>query len=80
MLLLDSSGIDMVGKNIGYNWFSFALTYDDIDYTYGDNRRIWQGMYNQIYSANNVAKSVAADTENPQLQGYLAPVSYTHLY
>ena len=31
MLLLDSRGIDMVGKNIGYNWFSFALTYDDID-------------------------------------------------
>lgn len=72
MLLLDSRGIDMVGKNIGYNWFSFALTYDDIDYTYGDNRMIWQGMYNQIYSANNVAKSVAADTENPQFQGYLA--------
>ena len=72
MLLLESRGIDMVAENIGYNWFGFALTYDDIDYTYGDNRMIWQTLYNQIYSANNVAKTVDPETENAQLQGYLA--------
>lgn len=72
MLLLDTRGIDVVEQNIGYNWFGYALTYDDIDYTYGDNRMIWQTMYNQIYSANNVAKTVDSETENAQLQGYLA--------
>lgn len=72
MLLLESRGIDMVAENIGYNWFGYALTYDDIDYTYGDNRMIWQTLYNQIYSANNVAKTVDPETENAQLQGYLA--------
>lgn len=72
MMLLDTRGIDMVSQNIGYNWFGYALTYDDIDYTYGDNRMIWQTMYNQIYSANNVASTVDAETTDTQLQGYLA--------
>ena len=72
MLLLESRGTDVVEENIGYNWFGFALTYDDIDYTYGDNRMIWQTLYNQIYSANNVTKTVDPETDNAQLQGYLA--------
>ena len=72
MLLLDSRGIDMVEENTGYNWFGFALTYDDIDYTYGDNRMIWSTLYNQIYAANNVTGSVDPETTDPTSQGYLA--------
>lgn len=72
MILLDSRGIDMVQDVLGYNWFSNAVNYDDIDYTYADNRLIWQTLYNQIYAANNVVASVDAETEDVTLQGYLA--------
>lgn len=72
MLLLDSRGVDMVEENTGYNWFSFALTYDDIDYTYGDNRMIWCTLYNQIYAANNVVATVGMEPTDAVSQGYLA--------
>lgn len=72
MLLLDSRGVDMMQENTGYNWYSYALTYDDIDYTYTDNRLIWQTFYNQISSANSVCSTVDAETEDATLQGYLA--------
>ena len=72
MLLLDSRGVDMVEENIGYNWFGYALTYDDIDYTYGDNRMIWGTLYNQIYTANNVVQTVGMEPSDAVSQGYLA--------
>lgn len=72
MILLDSRGIDMVQTYIGYNWFWYAVSYADCDYTYADNRLIWQTLYNQIYTANAVTKSVDAETTDPTLQGYLA--------
>ena len=72
MLLLDSRGVDMCQDNTGYNWYSYALTYDDIDYTYTDNLLIWQTLYNQIYTANAVASTVDAETDDETLMGYLA--------
>lgn len=72
MLLLDSRGIDMVEENTGYNWFGYALTYDNIDYTYGDNRMIWCTLYNQIYAANNVVATVGMEPTEAVSQGYLA--------
>lgn len=72
MLLLDARGTDVVAKNIGYNWYRNALTYEDIDYTYADTRLIWQTLYNQINSANLVTASISGDPTDPTLQGYLA--------
>lgn len=72
MILLDSRGIDMVQSYTGYNWFWYAVNYSDCDYTYADNRLIWQTLYNQIYSANAVASTVDPETTDATLQGYLA--------
>ena len=58
MLHLESRGVDMVSDNIGYNWFNFSLTYDNIDYTYGNNREIWGTLYNQIKMAEEEMYSV----------------------
>ncbi|MGI6223055.1 MAG: RagB/SusD family nutrient uptake outer membrane protein [Prevotella sp.] len=71
MLHLESRGVDMVSDNIGYNWFGFSLTYDNIDYTYGNDREIWGTLYNQIYAANAVTATVDSATTDPTLQYYL---------
>lgn len=72
MLHLETRGVDMVSDNTGYNWFGFDLTYDNIDYTYGNNREIWNTLYNQIYAANAVVKTVDASTTDATLQYDLA--------
>lgn len=72
MILLDSRGIDMVQTYIGYNWFWYAVSYADCDYTYADNRLIWQTLYNQIRTANNVMASADAETTDATMQGYMA--------
>lgn len=72
MLHLESRGVDMVSDNIGYNWFGFSLTYDNIDYTYGNDREIWGTLYNQIKAANAVCATVDSATTDSKLQYYLA--------
>lgn len=72
MLHLESRGVDMAQDNTGYNWYSFSMTYDNIDYTYSDHLNIWCTLYNQIYTANAVAATVDIETEDETLMGYLA--------
>lgn len=72
MLHLDCRGVDMVSNNVGYNWFGFSVTYDNIDYTYGNNREIWGTLYNQIRAANNVLVSVDSAATDAQSQYYMA--------
>lgn len=72
ILLLESRGVDMAQDNTGYNWYSYSLTYDNIDYTYADNVNIWCSLYNQIYAANNVCDMISDDTEDETSMGYLA--------
>lgn len=80
MLHLDTRGVDMVSKDLGYNWFGFSLTYDNVDYTYGNDREIWGTFYNQILACNSLAKQVDPDTDNPELQYYLAQALGTRAY
>ncbi len=72
MMGMDSRGTDMVCTDIGYNWFTSYLTFEDLDNTYVLTYNFWNTMYNQIYSANAVAKTIALDTEDKTLQYYLA--------
>lgn len=72
MLILESRGVDMVSEDIGYNWFSAPLTYSDVNYTNNSNKIIWQTLYNQIRSANDVTAKVDATTTNKQYQFNLA--------
>lgn len=71
MMHLESRGVDMVSEDIGYNWFGYSLTYDNIDYTYGNDREIWNTLYNQIYAANAVLETIDSATTDATQQYYL---------
>ena len=72
MLYMDSRGIDLVGMNTGYNWFSYGMPMTDRALTHYINSNTYRTIYNQIYTANNVASIIPADTDDPTLQFYLA--------
>lgn len=72
MMLLDSRGVDLVGMDVGYNWFSYGFDLTDRAYTHVATRMIWGNMYKQIYAANQVAATVDAETEDGTLQFFLA--------
>lgn len=73
MLFMDSRGRDLVSPNIGYNWYQDCLTLVDDRITSEEvTQMFWNTMYNQIYSTNLVAGSIAEDTEDSLLKYYLA--------
>lgn len=72
MLLTDSRGMDMVSPFTGYNWYSAAVSLNDYQNTADENAMIWKDMYNQIFTANAVAKTISVDTEESQAQYFLA--------
>ena len=72
MLFTDSRGIDMVSFYTGYNWFVGGMDLDDYQNTAEENAYIWRDMYNQIYAANAVAKTISPDTEDSEAQYFLA--------
>ncbi len=72
MMLLDSRGVDLVGCDVGYNWFSYGFDLTDRAYTHVATRMIWGNMYKQIYTANQVAATVDPETEDGTLQYFLA--------
>ena len=72
MLMTDSRGMDMVSTVTGYNWFSNDVTLGDYQNTSDENSMIWTDMYNQIFTANAVAKTINVDTEESQAQYFLA--------
>ena len=72
MLMTDSRGMDMVSTVTGFNWFSSDVTLGDYQNTSDENSMIWTDMYNQIFTANAVAKTINVDTEESQAQYFLA--------
>lgn len=72
MLNMDSRGIDMVGMDNGYNWFSRAMTFEDVFFNYRPTNLLWRTIYNQIYTANAVAGTIDPATEDSSLKYYLA--------
>ena len=72
MLLTDCRGIDLVSEDIGYNWFTMPVSYEDINNTYWATDLYWRTCYKQIYAANSLAKIIDPETEDPALQFYLA--------
>lgn len=72
MMFLDSRGVDLVGCDVGYNWFSYGFDLTDRAYTHRCTRMIWGNMYKQIYAANQVTATIDPETEDPTLQFYLA--------
>lgn len=72
MLWTDSRGADLVSEDIGYNWFSMAVTYEDANYTYYGTRLIWSTIYKQLNTVNAVTAMISPDTEDANLKFYLA--------
>lgn len=72
MMLLDSRGVDLVGCDVGYNWFSYGFDMTDRAFTHTATRMIWGNMYNQVYAANQVTATIDPETEDEVLQFYLA--------
>lgn len=72
MLYLDSRGIDMVGCDVGYNWFSYGLDLTDRALNARMTNVTWSTLYNQIYTANMVTSAIDAETTDETLQFYLA--------
>lgn len=72
MLFLDSRGIDLVGMDDGYNWFSGCFELNEGAFNTYYNSIVWGTLYNQIYSANAVASLIPEDTEDSTLKFYLA--------
>jgi len=80
MLFLDSRGQDLVGLDIGYNWFSYGVTYKDVQSTNATTNITWTTLYNQIYSANAVISVLDPETQDPQSQYYLAQALATRAF
>ena len=56
MLFTDTRGIDVIGEDIGYNWFSYGLDMiTDRQSSSLITQNIWNTMYHQIFAANAVA-------------------------
>lgn len=72
MLFMDSRGQDLVSEDIGYNWFSGAVEMTDRSYTSVYNAMLWNTLYNQVYTANQVASVISADTDDSTLMFYRA--------
>lgn len=72
MLFLDSRGVDLVGLDLGYNWYSSSCEMSDCTPNSYLSELGWQHYYRQVFACNAAIKSIAADTEDPELQFYLA--------
>ena len=72
MLATESRGTDMVADAVDYNWFSISLVYEDAIATSYVNTLMWNTLFNQIYTVNNLMSLIDPATEDPQMQYYLA--------
>lgn len=72
MLMLDSRGQDMVSEDLGYNWYSGNAEMSDCSPTSYLSNMAWRHYYRQIFAANAALKSLDPETEDPEIQFYLA--------
>lgn len=80
LLMLESSGIDLVGPDIGYNWFAYGG-----DYNWGTVNNIltnmaWTYSYQIINSCNTVLANIPEDTTDPHLQLYASQAYANRAY
>lgn len=72
MLGLDCRGVDMVSRNIGYNWFRTFMTFGDCNVNSDMTNMAWNYYYRQILACNDAIGSINADSEDATIQFYLA--------
>ena len=72
MLFTDANGHDVVSEDNGYNWMGSSLRYDDRVFTSRECQIVWNDLYKQIFTSNNVIGSIDPATEESVSQFYLA--------
>jgi len=72
MLFTDQDGYDVVSDDNGYNWVGSSLDYQDRVYTTNECQIVWNDLYQQIYTSNNVIASTDAESEDATIQFYAA--------
>ncbi len=65
MLMTDSRGRDMVSRDIGYNWYSDQVSLTDQASGRIMPAYVWNTMYNQIHTANQVLGTISPDGTDP---------------
>lgn len=70
MLYLDQAGTDMIGPDIGYNWFNPSNTYNFGNDNNSVNTLAWYYGYKIVKAANAVLKNIDPETTDPSLQLY----------
>lgn len=78
--LLDTSGEDVVGYDIGYNWFRASMKYTDRVVTSNEVYLIWSTFYSLIKTANDVLNLVDPETTDPTLKAYRGQAYATRAY
>ncbi len=81
MLFTDSRGMDMVNFDLGYNWFSMTLCYDDVNWNVYSNSMIWGVPYKQLLAVNSLVQTVGTyEPEDDDLKFYLAQALAVRAY
>ncbi|MBR3985489.1 MAG: RagB/SusD family nutrient uptake outer membrane protein [Bacteroidaceae bacterium] len=71
MLGMDSRGMDMVSEDIGYNWFTAWMSYEDVASNSVPTATHWTSLYNQILAANKVMEDYGEREGKSLFQFYL---------
>ena len=80
MMFLDACSEDVITGDNGYNWASSSLDYSDRVYSSDESKIIWNTLYLTILSANTVLSAIDENTEDPQLQYYMAQAKTTRAF
>ena len=80
MMFLDACSEDVITGDNGYNWASSSLDYSDRVYSSDESKIIWNTLYGTILSANTVLSAIDENTEDPQLQYYMAQAKTTRAF
>ena len=80
MMFLDACSEDVVTGDNGYNWAGNSLDYTDRVYTSNESKIVWNTLYGTVLSANTVLSTIDENTEDPQLQYYMAQAKTTRAF
>ena len=72
MMFMDANGIDVVSEDNGYNWTGNSLDYSDRSMTSNESQIVWNTLYAQVRTANNVIGAISPESEDPTSNYYLA--------
>lgn len=72
MMATDANGIDMVSADNGYNWAGNNLLYNDRTYTSYDAIIMWNTLYQQVFTCNNLVAGIDSTTTNATWKFYRA--------